>query len=191
MSATKAGRTPGPWMQAAAADVRLKEAAKYMLEALKAIAEGEWDEKNPNALKSIVAMANMAIRQGGGPGMSTQHTIAATWVQDAALGAEVDVTIAYNYTPGSGDTYDASRGGPGGWDPGYPAEVEFVSATAEFGGDPSPFPDLAQARLDAWAVGWLRGDGYDEAVANAVERNQPDPDVAYDAMRDDRMTGDW
>jgi hypothetical protein len=41
--------------------------------------------------------------------------------------AEVDAKVTFAYTPGAPDTYDASRGGPGGWDPGYPPEVDIVS----------------------------------------------------------------
>lgn len=45
---------------------RAAAASVGMLDALKAIAEGEWDEANPNALKSIVAMANAAIAKAEG-----------------------------------------------------------------------------------------------------------------------------
>ncbi len=36
---------------------------------------------------------------------------------------EFDVIVDYSYVAGASDTYDRSRGGPGGWDPGYPAEI--------------------------------------------------------------------
>ena len=69
---------------------------------------------------------------------------------------EIEVRIWFTFTPGSPDTYDASRGGPGGWDPGYPPEVEFDSVERL---DATPVPEL-----DDWAREYLRGSGFDAAV---------------------------
>lgn len=47
----------------------------------------------------------------------------------------VMLTVEATYTPGSPDTYDASRGGPGGWDPGDGPEIEIVSVKTADGKD--------------------------------------------------------
>lgn len=117
------------------------------------------------------------------------HTISATWVQDDDLGAEIDVEITYAYTPGSPDTYDASRGGPGGWDPGSAAEVEFMDFDLVM--TTWRLPKVIMDAIEAWAREWLGEEGRAAAIEHAEDDLLPDPDAAYDAMRDDRMTGDW
>lgn len=39
-------------------------------------------------------------------------------------GGELVLSVDFRYRAGTSDTYDASRGGPGGWDPGDPPELE-------------------------------------------------------------------
>ena len=34
------------------------------------------------------------------------------------------LSVDFSYRAGTADSYDASRGGPGGWDPGDPPEME-------------------------------------------------------------------
>jgi hypothetical protein len=94
----------------------------------------------------------------------SQHKIRTVRVYDRDLGAEEEYEITFSFTPGSPDTYDKSRGGPGGWDPGYSAEVEFVSISPG-ASDVGAFTDLAQRDLEDWADNWLQDDGYDEALA--------------------------
>lgn len=119
--------------------------------------------------------------------MATTHTLRATIPHgDPDIGAEVDVDITYTYRRGSPDTYDKSRGGPGGWDPGYPPEVEFVSAkpmSPYYGA----FADMEQQHLDELARNWLDEDGFTEACEHAEERSGPDPDRERDARVDDAM----
>lgn len=98
-----------------------------------------------------------------------------------------EFTITFSFTPGSPDTYDASRGGPGGWDPGYPAEVEFISIEPG-ASDVGVFTDLAQRDLESWAADWLQTDGYDAAIEVASRDMEPDPDAARDARIDDELT---
>lgn len=125
--------------------------------------------------------------------MITKHTMRATIPHgDPDIGAEVDAQITFTYSPGSGDTYDPSRGGPGGWDPGYAAEVELIKAEPFCNGKPSPyygaFADLEYQNLQDIAQSWLEGDGYTEAVEHAeYYRSGPDPDVARDARIDDEL----
>jgi hypothetical protein len=97
----------------------------------------------------------------------SQHKIRTVRVYDRDLGAEEEYEITFSFTPGSPDTYDKSRGGPGGWDPGYSAEVEFVSISPG-ASDVGAFTDLAQKDLESWADNWLQTDGYDEALAVAA-----------------------
>ena len=91
---------------------------------------------------------------------------------------ENEHTITFGYRPGSPDTYDAARGGPGGWDPGYPAEVEFISIEPG-AGDHGAFSDLAQRWLEEWAADWL-DEHHDECVEIAEHAREPDPDYARD-----------
>lgn len=123
--------------------------------------------------------------------MSTMHTITAVRSgSHATMGDwEAEYVITYAYTPGSPDTYDASRGGPGGWDPGYAAEVEFISVTPVAGPlDHGAFTDLAQADLDDWSREWLLEEGRSEAIAHADDDIQPDPDYARENAADRRET---
>jgi hypothetical protein len=100
---------------------------------------------------------------------------------------EAEYEITFSFTPGSPDTYDKSRGGPGGWDPGYPAEVEFISISPG-AGDHGAFSDLAQKDLESWASEWLQDDGYAEAVQIAEQDREPDPDRMRDQRIDDALT---
>ena len=96
---------------------------------------------------------------------------------------DVEYVITYSYVPGSPDTYDASRGGPGGWDPGWAAEVEFISIEPDVG-DHGAFTVLAQKDPQDWGANWL-DEHYEECVMNAEEQSQPDPDAARDARIED------
>lgn len=63
---------------------------------------------------------------------------------------ESDVTVAYTFSGGSDDTYDASRGGPGGWDPGYPPEIEIYAA---FGfADEVTLTEAEELRFGQWLM---------------------------------------
>lgn len=117
--------------------------------------------------------------------MTTRHQITATRSGSHATMGDWDVeyVITFTYVPGSPDTYDASRGGPGGWDPGYGPEIEFVSIEPD-AGDHGAFTDLAQADLVDWAKNWL-----DENADKCAEvASQPDPDAERDARIDDELT---
>jgi hypothetical protein len=123
--------------------------------------------------------------------MSTHKILATIPVGDPDAGAEVELMITFDYTPGSPDTYDASRGGPGGWDPGYPAEISFVKAERYCNGRPSP-PDHAFADMEIRqdqdiAESWLDGKGYDDAIEVAEYDSGPDPDDARDEAIERRM----
>lgn len=122
--------------------------------------------------------------------MTTQHTITAKlhvlfripgMPDDEHESANPTVDITYTYLRGSPATYDAARGGPGGWDPPDPAEVDFVGATLVDGDGLAPTDD----QVKDWARDWLHDEGYDEACQHAERNSGPDPDHAYEAARDD------
>lgn len=89
--------------------------------------------------------------------------------------------ITYRYSPGS--RAFTPRGEYAPIDPPESAEIEFVSAhlTNSDGIEPSA------EQVNDWAEEWLASDeGYTFACQHAEEASQPDPDEAYDRMRDDR-----
>ena len=95
--------------------------------------------------------------------------------------AHPTLDIQFTYTPGSparGPSYSS------GGEPADPAEVEIISAKI-FKPDGLGTPD--DATVMDWANGWLDTDaGYNEACNAAETQMQPDPDEAYERMRDDR-----
>ena len=122
---------------------------------------------------------------------TTTHSMLVTIPHgDPDIGAELDAMVTFTYRPGSPDTYDSARGGPGGWDPGYPPEVEFISAERYCNGQPAPyygaFSDLDFANLQDIARDWLEGDdGTAQACSHAEHYLEPDPDYARDMAKDD------
>jgi hypothetical protein len=117
-------------------------------------------------------------------GMMRKYSIQASYEPPDTDEAEIELRIWFTFTPGSPDTYDASRGGPGGWDQGYGPEIEFDSVERETAGQ-----WIAAPELEEWAAEYLRTKGYDRAVEEAEEENQPDPDDARDQDRDDKLMG--
>lgn len=93
--------------------------------------------------------------------MGTQHKIDAVWVQDADLGAEIEVEITFTYLrgmPETGPTYAS------GGEPATAPEVDFISAKANIGmGD--TFDDMRQKFLNDWASDWLQDEGFAAACA--------------------------
>lgn len=53
-----------------------------------------------------------------------------TFHGDVVVGS-MEVKLLYTVTWGSGDVYDKSVGGPGGWSPGWPDEVDLVGVEVE------------------------------------------------------------
>lgn len=90
------------------------------------------------------------------------------------------IEIEFSYTPGypeQGPSYDS------GGEPGAGAEIDFISATIRDGdGDGL---DPSQEQINDWARTWIEDDGYDAACRVAEDEQGPDPDAAYEAMRDD------
>lgn len=87
--------------------------------------------------------------------MKTLHTLTTAWVQNADLGAEVEVEITFRhsfavperrYVPGAGDI------------------IEFVSARYLLGLEGDAYDDLRQRWLDDWASDWITEDGWQLAV---------------------------
>jgi hypothetical protein len=95
--------------------------------------------------------------------------------------AEVEVRITFTFRPGDPGRYS---GPPEHCYPAEPAEVEFDSVEQETAGQ-----WIAAPELEEWAAGHLRTKGYDRAVEEAEEENQPDPDDARDRDRDDKLMG--
>ncbi len=116
--------------------------------------------------------------------MATQHKITA--LRSGCVNGmdwEAEYTITFNYAKGSPDTYDKSRGGPGGWDPGWAAEVEFISISPG-AGDHGAFSGLAQQDLESWASDWLQTDGYDEALAIVASDDESAREYAAELRAD-------
>jgi len=93
--------------------------------------------------------------------------------------ADPKIEVVFDYTPGypaTGPSYDS------GGEPGSGAEVELVSAKLLDGDGLDP----DQKTVNEWAQDWLNDDGYDLACQLAEDEQGPDPDAAYDRMRDDR-----
>lgn len=113
--------------------------------------------------------------------MSTQHTITAVRAgYTNGMDWEAEYVITFNYLRGAAPIIHPADNA----DPGWPAEIEFVSVKPVIGTvDAGAFTDLAQRDLDDWATEWL-DENYTEAVDEAETDMQPDPDTAYDAMRD-------
>ena len=85
---------------------------------------------------------------------------------DNGMDWEAEYVIAFDYLPGESSTH---------YQPGYPAEVSFVSVDPKIGVlDHGAFTDLAQQSLDDWARDWL-DENYEAAL-----------DIVADAMESDR-----
>ena len=95
---------------------------------------------------------------------------------------EAEYVITYNYTPGCPETGPSYASGG---EPATGPEVEFVSITPD-AGDHGAFSDMAQAGLEDWAKDWLAGDGYDQAIENALDDLQREEEEAADAAADAR-----
>lgn len=110
----------------------------------------------------------------------TRHTIAAeftvlftpvslTEVENATIKAEID----YFYELGDGSSWS---------DPGHGAELSVLDARLIDGDGIDP----DRATLLDWCQTWIEDEGYDRACREAEDDREPDPDAAYEAMRDRR-----
>lgn len=85
--------------------------------------------------------------------MTTKHKLRAFLPQgDPDIGAEIECEIAFSYVGGAKPTRD---------DPGWSAEIEFISAAPLCNGKPAPFLDYAahqQESLNDLAAAWLESD---------------------------------
>ena len=90
---------------------------------------------------------------------ATQHKMPAIWVQDADMGAELEVEITFTYLPGSAPRMWGHDGG----DPGYSAEVEFISAKRV--GATNYEDALMQGAINDWAQNYIDNEGYAEACS--------------------------
>lgn len=95
---------------------------------------------------------------------------------------EAEYVITYNFTPGCPETGPSYASGG---EPATGPEVEFVSITPD-AGDHGAFTDMAQAGLDDWAKDWLAGDGYDQAIENALDDLQGQEDDAAERRAEQR-----
>ncbi len=65
----------------------------------------------------------------------TIHTYETTYEAEGderTVIASVELQIDYTYSPASGDHYDPSVGGPGGWTPGDAEQFEIIEIREEF-----------------------------------------------------------
>ncbi len=117
--------------------------------------------------------------------MSTLHKITACrFGSHPTMGDwESEYTITFSYVRGAAPImHPADKA-----DPGWPAEIEFVSISPG-AGDHGAFSDLAQRDLEDWAEDWLL-DNEDECIVKAESDLEPDPDAARDKRIDDELTG--
>ena len=85
----------------------------------------------------------------------------------ADLGAEVEMEITFNFTPGAGPIIYP----PDNADPGWPDQVEFVSCKGPISS--GAFADLEQKALDDIAENWLHSDdGYEVAAREAADDDE-------------------
>lgn len=96
----------------------------------------------------------------------SRHALKATIpVGDPDLGAEIDVVISYEFRAGSKDHWDR---GLGGWLPGDPCELEFLSARRP--SDVGPLDKLMQDTLDHLAQQYFESDyGQFAAIEQAAD----------------------
>lgn len=92
---------------------------------------------------------------------------------------EAEYEITFRFTPGAPAILHPADNA----DPGYPAEVDFMSIKPG-AGDHGAFSDLAQKWLEDWAQDWLQGDGYDEAVAIAADDEEAAREYAAELRSD-------
>lgn len=103
----------------------------------------------------------------------SKHTLMATiGVGDPDLGAEVECKITFEFRRGSPDYWNKSGGH---WEQGYDAEVEFLTASA----------DWAQDNLDAAAEAWLASDdGQREALETVASDHESAREYAAELRAD-------
>ena len=120
--------------------------------------------------------------------MSTKHKLRATIPYgDPDIGAEIEVEIAFNFTPGRPAVMYLRNGDPGY--PADPAEIEFVSAAMVVNGKlhpyDGPFPVAHQQTLDAISEDWFYSDeGQSEAYAAVADDDEYARDQAAEQRRD-------
>jgi hypothetical protein len=119
--------------------------------------------------------------------MSTRRKLVTTiGYGDPDLGAEIEVEIAFEHTPGApeqGPSYAS------GGQPADPAEIEFVSARHMVNGKPAPFlvfPEMQQEWLDDLARDWLESDEGESAAYEAVADDDERGREYAAEMRSDR-----
>jgi hypothetical protein len=92
---------------------------------------------------------------------------------------DAELLIYFTFVPGCPETGPSYASGG---EPAAPAEVDFDHVEQLADGQWTAAPEF-----NDWARTYLQNDGYDEACQEAAERSQPDPDYAYERMRDERM----
>ena len=124
--------------------------------------------------------------------MSTEHTYETTYEteRDGIVVGSAEVRLTYTFSPGSGETYNKSVGGPGGWEPGYGPEIEIFKIEEEHGGQWGEVGSFFYDILHDWAETSLF-DTLIEAVGAEYEaRRDEAADARYEAQRDRRMMQD-
>ena len=112
----------------------------------------------------------------------TRHTMIAEvpvkfWFP--GLVAHPTIAIIFDYLPGRPAYTPCGEYAP--IDPPEPPEISFVEATLIDGDGLAP----TMSQLQEWASDWLNEDGFNEACDYAEQHSGPDPDEAYERMRDE------
>lgn len=109
--------------------------------------------------------------------MTTRHTITAeftVWRSDKNENEHmIKANITYSYEPGQRASWS---------DPGSGAELSVLDARLIDGDGIDP----ERAQLLFWCNDWIMDEGYERACREAESDRAPDPDAAYEAMRDER-----
>ena len=114
--------------------------------------------------------------------ITAEHQVSFTFpglAEDERETAYPTLAITYRFSPYR--PAHTPRGEYAPIDPPEPAEVELISATLINGDGLDP----TDQQVQEWAQNWLDGNGYDLACDQAERDNVPDPDEAYERMRDD------
>ena len=103
--------------------------------------------------------------------MKNQHIYETTYERldaDGEVTLSTEVQLTFTYTPGAPDTYNASIGGPGGWDQGYGPEIEIVQVKQlEITTDTASPPKWVGTSLDSEIIEWADEHLIDHLIQSA------------------------
>ena len=117
-----------------------------------------------------------------------ETTYETTGENDAVMGS-VELRIEYEFTPGTGDYYDASIGGMGGWTPGDSPEVSIIAIKQEFfvtGADGSYWAETDMQTFWDFVENECMDAMEEHACEELADRAMVAAEAKGDAMREER-----